>query len=253
MSITYKVAFFPTLGGTLKQPPPRGEFWVVVRLKMTNVTNGSRVPTNEEVKQSNEDYLQSTGCPVAYIASENTPDIALPSSKDDSALGLSKYLNLSVNARIMLRVNLWVKGDLVNGSLGTIRYIIYAPNARPPALPLFILVEFDSYQGPFIYGNQFPIIPITRSSNDGSILRSRRQFSLTLAYSRTIHKSQLLTLPKIKIDIGKKETTIGLRYVAFSRVKKITDIVFLNSYRLTCRDLYCKSKAHSDRQNFMIR
>ncbi|XP_067136070.1 uncharacterized protein [Centruroides vittatus] len=135
-------------------------------------------PTNEQVKQSNENYLQSTGCPLAYIASENTPDIALPSSKDDSALGLSKYLNLSVNARIMPRVNLWVQGGLVNGSLGTISYIIHAPNARPPALPLFILVEFDSYQGPFIYGNLFPIIPITRSSNDGNILPSRRQFPL---------------------------------------------------------------------------
>ncbi|XP_023215930.1 histone-lysine N-methyltransferase SETMAR-like [Centruroides sculpturatus] len=91
-------------------------------------------------------------------------------NEGDSALGLSKYLNLSVNARIMPRVNLWVQGGLVNGSLRTIRYIIYAPNARPPALPLFTLVEFDSYQGPFIYGNPFPIIPITRSSNDGSIL-----------------------------------------------------------------------------------
>ncbi|XP_067130038.1 adenylate cyclase type 10-like, partial [Centruroides vittatus] len=71
--------------------------------------------TNEQFKQSNEDYLQSTGCPLAYIASENTPDIAPPSSKDDTALDLSKYSNLSVNARIMPRVNLWVQGGLVNG------------------------------------------------------------------------------------------------------------------------------------------
>ncbi|XP_067133501.1 uncharacterized protein [Centruroides vittatus] len=109
-------------------------------------------PTNEQVKQCNKDYLQSTGCPLAYIASENTPDIALTSSKDDAALGLSKYLNLSVNARIMLRVNLWVQGGLINSSLGIIHYNIYAPNAHPPALPLFILVELYSYQGPFIYG-----------------------------------------------------------------------------------------------------
>ncbi|XP_067138715.1 uncharacterized protein [Centruroides vittatus] len=96
-------------------------------------------PTNERVKRSNEDYTQSTGCPLAYISSENTPDIAPPSSKDDSALGLSKYVNLSVNARIVPRVDLRVRGGLLNGSLGTTRYIIYA---RPPALPLFILEEF---------------------------------------------------------------------------------------------------------------
>ncbi|XP_067131594.1 glutamate receptor ionotropic, kainate glr-3-like [Centruroides vittatus] len=81
-----------------------------------NLISSKRLyPTNEQVKQRNEDYMQSTGYPLARIASENTSDIALPSSNNDSALGL------------------------FNGSLGTIRYIIYATNARPLALPLFIL------------------------------------------------------------------------------------------------------------------
>ncbi|XP_074596278.1 ATP-dependent DNA helicase Pif1-like [Brevipalpus obovatus] len=210
-------------------------------------------PTNEQVRESNERYLEANGKPVAFISSENAPDIALPSSKDEAALGLAKHLKLSMNARVMPRTNLWVAGGLVNGSLGTVRYIVYPTDRRPPALPLFILVEFDNYQGPYITQNLFPIVPITRSWNDGNVTRSRRQFPLSLAYSMTIHKSQGLTLPKIKVDIGKQETAIGLTYVAMSRVRNLNDIIFVKSYNKDRYDSICKSKAHKDRQTFLHR
>lgn len=44
----------------------------------------------------------------------------------------------------MLRANLWVEGGLVNGSLGTIKDIVYAAGGSPPELPFYILVEFDN-------------------------------------------------------------------------------------------------------------
>ena len=40
----------------------------------------------------------------------------------------------------------------------------------------------------------------------------------------TIHKCQGLTLSKAWIDLGSSETTLGITYVALSRVKKIQDL-----------------------------
>ena len=41
----------------------------------------------------------------------------------------------------------------------------------------------------------------------------------------TIHKCQGLTLSKAWIDLGSSERTLGITYVALSRVKKIQDLV----------------------------
>ena len=47
---------------------------------------------------------------------------------------------------------------------------------------------------------------------------SRLQIPLKLAWAITIHKAQGLTLDKVVIDIGKKEFSAGLTFVACSRV-----------------------------------
>lgn len=41
----------------------------------------------------------------------------------------------------------------------------------------------------------------------------------------TIHKCQGLTFSKAWIDLGSSERTLGITYVALSRVKKIQDLV----------------------------
>ena len=172
---------------------------------------------------------------------------------NDAQVGLAAKLKLSNNSRVMLRTNLWVEGGLVNGSLGTVRHIVYAPGTRPPSLPLYLLAEFDNNRGPYVYENLFPIVPIVRCWNDKDITRALKQFPLTLAYAMTIHKSQSLTIPKIKIDIGAKESAIRLTYVALSRVRELSDIVFVKSCNKDRYDAICKSKAYTDRQNFLRR
>ena len=48
-----------------------------------------------------------------------------------------------------------------------------------------------------------------------------------LAYALTIHKSQGQTLSKAVIDLGKKEQTLGLTYVALSRLRNFNDFLIM--------------------------
>jgi ATP-dependent exoDNAse (exonuclease V) alpha subunit len=58
---------------------------------------------------------------------------------------------------------------------------------------------------------------------------SRKQFRLRLAYAVLgIHKSHGMTLRKVVIELGLSDFCHGLSFVAISRVRAITDIVFLN-------------------------
>ena len=41
-----------------------------------------------------------------------------------------------------------------------------------------------------------------------------------------------MTLPTVVVDIGKKETSSGLTFVAISRVRRIQDIAFYATYPL---------------------
>ena len=57
---------------------------------------------------------------------------------------------------------------------------------------------------------------------------SRTQLLLRLAWAVTIHKSQGLTLDRIKLGLGKKEFSTGLTFVALSRVKKPDGIMIVD-------------------------
>ena len=52
-----------------------------------------------------------------------------------------------------------------------------------------------------------------------------KQLPLTLAWALTIHKSQAMTLEKAWINIGKKESTLGLTYVGISRVRNLSSLI----------------------------
>ena len=54
---------------------------------------------------------------------------------------------------------------------------------------------------------------------------SRTQFPIRLAYALTIHKGQGQTLKRIIVELGKKEATLGLTFVALSRVKNVNDFL----------------------------
>ncbi|KAJ7933180.1 hypothetical protein B0H13DRAFT_1498629, partial [Mycena leptocephala] len=53
---------------------------------------------------------------------------------------------------------------------------------------------------------------------------------LTHAWAITIHKSQGLTLKKAVIDLGDKDFSSGLSFVAISRVKTLDGIAFRTAF-----------------------
>ena len=90
-----------------------------------------------------------------------------------------------------------------------------------------VTVKFDSYSGPTLPDGTVPITPLRRTWFSITKQCSRLQIPLKLAWAVTIHKSQGLTLDKAVIDIGKKEFSTGLTFVACSRVRQLTDLLFV--------------------------
>ena len=111
-----------------------------------------------------------------------------------------------------------IRAGLCNGYAGTVVDIIYLTDHQPPLLPIAVVVKFDKYCGPSMTNVPccVPVPPITATVNIGDTVHERHQFPLTLAWALTIHKSQGMTLERAWIDIGKKESTLGLSYVGIS-------------------------------------
>ena len=203
---------------------------------LTPFTNGLRLhPTVEAVVEHNVAKLQASGQPIATIRAAHTGANAAKASPDDAG-GLEAIVCLARSARVMLTSNLWVKVGLVNGAMGTIEAIAYR-SGGPPDLPLAVMVRFDHYSGPALHDGTVPITPLRRTWHNSGVQCSRLQLPLKLAWAVTIHKSQGLTLNKVVIDLGKREFSCGLTYVACSRVRQMSDLLFSPPFpfqRLSC-------------------
>lgn len=210
------------------------------------------LPTNEMADSYNENVLRQSGLPVAFIPSAN-------SSKNIAKLSFSKaqclekVLVLSVGTRVMLRSNLWTEVGLVNGSLGTVKEIIYESDTRPPQMPIALLVSFDNYSGPHYQENAVPIIPVIRHWKSEKGSHWRKQFPLTVAYAVTIHKAQGLTLDKAVINIGEQEKSLGSSYVAMSRVRSLDGLIIDQIISKERFDRIRKKSELKLRKNFLRR
>lgn len=160
-------------------------------------------------------------------------------------------MQLSFGVRVMLRRNFWVTDGLVNGALSTVRAIVYAHGENPPALPMYVLVEFDEYAGPFICGELFPVTPTEAEWRYQSMTFTRTQIPLTLAHAVSIHKCQGLTLGKVVIDIGPTEFASGLAYVALFRPKTLADVIFQAFYNRTRFNASSSKASHKYKQDFV--
>ena len=181
-------------------------------------------PTVEAVVEHNVTKLHASGQPV------HTGANAAKAPADDAG-GLEAVICLANSARDMLTCNLWVDVGLVNGAMGAIQAICYH-SGGPPELPIAVMVNFDNYSGPTLHDGTVPITPLRRTWSASGVQCSRLQLPLKLAWAVTIHKSQGLTLDKVVIDVGKREFSLGLTFVACSRVRKLQDLLPFDFQRL---------------------
>ncbi|KAK3931451.1 ATP-dependent DNA helicase pfh1 [Frankliniella fusca] len=136
---------------------------------------------------------------VAKIQAKHNNSSAAKGTEQD-AEGLYPLLYLTQWCKVMCKHNFWVKKGLVNGSIGTVKEIIYKDFKRPPYdKPEIIMCHFPSFTGQGIGPENLVPIPCqTRSwTNKQHIQCTRQQFPLEVAYACSIYKSQGLTLDKV--------------------------------------------------------
>jgi len=95
----------------------------------------------------------------------------------------------------------------------------------PPDLPVTVIVLFDRYSGPILPDGTVPIVPLCQTWSTFGNQCSCLQLPLKLAWAVTLYKAQGLTLNKLCADVGKKKFSAGLKFVANSRVKHLTDLL----------------------------
>jgi ATP-dependent DNA helicase PIF1 len=166
--------------------------------------------------KSQDIYIDKYTKQVINLYEKNREDVY---KKDyDNIFTCPKILNLKINCRVMLLINLNIEEGLVNGSVGIIKNFIEDNSGNIDKIEIFFTNINKTYiiqKHNFIY-------------EDNDIIVSRFQFPLILSYSNTIHKLQGSTVYKIVIDIGDKIFENGQTYVALSRCKDIKGLFIKN-------------------------
>ena len=204
-------------------------------------------PTIEAVVEYNVAKLQACSQPIATIKAVHTGPNAAKASPDDAS-GLEAIICLAVGARVMLSSNLWVEMGLVNGAMGTIKSICYHPGGGPPDLPVAVTVLFDAYSGPTLHDGTVPICPLRRTCSVTDTNSTRLQLPLKLAWAITIHKALGLTLDSVVVDVGKKEFSSGLSFVACSRVRTMAHLLLHPPFSFQRLANLSKSRRLQERQ-----
>lgn len=150
----------------------------------------------------NHQRLRDCNQPILKIISTHTG--RGEKANEEEADGLVLQLCLCIGARVMLTQNLWTDNGLVNGSMGTVRDIVWKEcQDLSKDMPTAIMVEVDNYTGPtFPTTNFIPIFPVTRRFEYKKADCSRTNFPLVPAYTITVHKAQGLTLKQVVLNPG---------------------------------------------------
>ena len=152
--------------------------------------------------------------------------------------GLARTLELKVNARVMLTVNVDLEDRLVNGQLGTVKHFQKDQNGNV----LKIYIAFDDCEAGLkiiskdAFASRNLWVPTEkaeaniriRTNKDSSPAVTRTQFPLMLAWGCTVHKFQGLTLEEVVISfdlVKQKNFNYGQMYVPLSRVTSLNGLI----------------------------
>ena len=125
-------------------------------------------------------------------------------------------------------------------------------------LPQAVFVKFDGDEGAgaltFAEGVRgVPIPAVTKEwTNKSGRTHWRRQVPLALAWAVTIHKSQGMTVDKARIDVGDREFSAGLSFVATSRLTSFEGGVW-EAYGKHRFDKLCEKPQFRARQREEVR
>lgn len=176
-------------------------------------------------------------------ASHSDEDVAAHATIQEAG-NLEPFLELSIGCKLMVLENMWTERGIVNGTQCRLYDIVWSEgsqfNQEKPDQPFCLLVGVpkDVYKGPCIeeYSwrqKDYAVIPVYRSQREfwkQGHMRYRSQFPLRLAYAMTIHKAQGMTVPKVVLNISSGRKDLCLFYVAISRVKRIEDLMFEETF-----------------------
>jgi ATP-dependent DNA helicase PIF1 len=121
-------------------------------------------------------------------------------------------LELKTNAQVMMIKNTYQKEGIINGSLGVIKDFSEKKN--------YPVVEFQNGKILTIGKEEWVIEKFDNEKNKMIVEAGMRQIPLILSWAITIHKSQGMTLDKIRCSLG-RAFAYGQIYVALSRVKNL--------------------------------
>lgn len=200
--------------------------------------------THEKAWERNRTVLERRNLtvPVVKVRARNNGSHARRAiAKDFASLPPSVFL--CVGLLVRLTVNLFkdagIAWGLVNGALGTVVEVIYAPGTQPgpTTFPMVVLVRFGRYRGPTWFAADPQLVPIPWVTRAGDCCKacSRSMFPLKESEGTTIHATQGLTvgaekpIKRIVIDLGEAKNECNARggaYVAQSRPETAADFAY---------------------------
>ena len=193
------------------------------------------IHTFNSIDSFKSDQLNSTEC-LAKL---------MPNDPSKTA-GLPKKLEICIGARIMIRVNVDTLDRIVNGVMGTVRFIDFSAKSKLP----HVYVEFDDKSAGvktglkhekcnFFCKKTLPcpklgfvkIVPQEKdfisSVNKRTWVR-RYQLPMVLSWATTVHKVQGLTVTNACVALHGHKPGVkwppGAAYVALSRFQRLSDV-----------------------------
>lgn len=139
---------------------------------------------------------------------------------------IESMIKLKLNSRVKICANN-VEGGYFNGMTGVVVGFSNSNNRKVVHVDIggevvkVVDFEFNVYDYQNIDGNLTYTVVFTR-----------KQMPLRLAYGVTIHSSQGMSLDRLNINFGKRTFANNIAYVALSRARDLTKISFIRPLRL---------------------
>ena len=176
--------------------------------------------------------------------------------------GLAETLQLKVNARVMLTVNIDVSDRLINCQIGTVCNIFFG--CTNEVIKIYVKFDDENAGKKIMKSDTLAIqhnwVPIERVESSiriksyqiSSPVIKRTQFPLMLAWACTVHKVQGLSLKQavISFDILRQRSfNNGQMYVALRRVTSLEGLFLTGKYNLSAIKADPRSKLEYERMH----